>query len=152
MFRRSGRARRAVGPVFFFRCVSHASFLLNASGANPPRRLRIDTLVRAIYRELMDEYEALAQAAVAALQAAAQPKWTDVLVAAGSVGGLVVGLLQCGLISIGLRRMGEAAADRKAQHDETMATLHETSAASQRQHEESMVALKTLIERTAPRP
>ena len=99
----------------------------------------------------MDEYEALAQAAVAALQAEAQPKWTDVLVAVGSVGELVVGLLQCGLIHIGLRRMGEAAEDRKAQHDETMATLHETSAAAQRQHEESMVALKTLIERTAPR-
>ena len=100
----------------------------------------------------MDEYEALAHAAVAALQAAAQPKWTDVLVAAGSVGGLVVGLLQCGLIYIGLHRMGEAAADRKAQHDESMATLHETSAAARRQHEESMVVLKTLIERTAPRP
>ncbi len=89
----------------------------------------------------MDEYEALAQAAVAALQAAAQPKWTDVLAAVGGVG---VGLLQCGLIYIGLHRMGEAAADRKAQHDETMVAL-------QHQHEESMVALKTLIERTAPR-
>ncbi len=97
----------------------------------------------------MDEYEALAHAAVAALQAAAQPKWTDVLAAVGGVG---VGLLQCGLIYIGLHRMGEAAADRKAQHDESMATLHETSAAARRQHEESMVALKTLIERTAPQP
>ena len=138
--------------MLFFRCVSPSSFLLSSSGADPPRRLRIDTPTGAIYREGMDEYEALAQAAVAALQAATQPKWTDVLVAAGSVGGLVVGLLQCGLIYIGLHRMGEAAADRKAQHDESMATLHETSAAARRQHEESMVALKTLIERTAPRP
>ncbi len=119
---------------------------------------RIDTPGGAIYRESMDEYEALARAAVSALQAAAQPTWTDVLVAASSVGGLVVGLLQCGLIYIGLRRMGEAAADRRAQHEETMATLHETSAAARRQHEETMatheetmVALKTLIERTAPR-
>ncbi len=89
----------------------------------------------------MDEYEAVAHAAVAALQAATQPKWTDVLAAVGGVG---VGLLQCGLIDIGLRRMGEATADRKAQHEETMTAL-------QHQHEESMVALKTLIERTAPR-
>ena len=100
----------------------------------------------------MDEYEALARAAVAALQAANHPKWTDVLVAVGAVGGLGVGLLQCGLIYIGLRRMGEATADRGAQHEETMATLHEASAAARRQHEETMVALKALIERTAPRP
>ncbi|WP_420431286.1 hypothetical protein [Candidatus Poriferisocius sp.] len=99
----------------------------------------------------MDGYEALAHTAVAALQAATQPKWTDVLVAAGSVGWLVVGLLQCGLIYIGLRRMGEATADRRAQHEESMATLHESSRAARRQHEESMIALKTLIERTAPR-
>jgi len=53
-------------------------------------------------------------------------------------------VVQCGLIYIGLRRMGEAADDRRAQHEETMTAL-------QHQHEESMVALKTLIERTAPR-
>ncbi len=89
----------------------------------------------------MGEYEASAQAAVVALQAANQPLWTDVLTAVGGVG---VRLLQCGLIYVGLRRMGEAAADRKAQHEETMTAL-------QHQHEESMIALKTLIERTAPR-
>ncbi len=33
-----------------------------------------------------------------------------------------------------------------------MATLHEASAAARRQHEETMVALKALIKRTAPRP
>ena len=95
----------------------------------------------------MEEYEAVARAAGAALQAANQPKWTDVLAAVGGVG---VGLLQCGLIYIGLRRLGESAADRKAQHEETMAALHAASTAAQPQHEESMGALKTLIERTAP--
>ncbi len=42
---------------------------------------RIDTPAGALYREGMEEYEALARAAVAALQAANQPKWTDVLAA-----------------------------------------------------------------------
>ena len=56
---------------------------------------------------------------------------------------LVIGGLQCGLIYIGLRRMGEASAERKAQHDETMTVL-------QNQHTENMVALRTLIERSAP--
>ena len=56
---------------------------------------------------------------------------------------LVVGGLQCGLIYVGLRRMGEASAERKAQHDETMTVL-------QNQHTENMVALRTLIERSAP--
>ncbi len=53
---------------------------------------------------------------------------------------LVIGLAQCGLISVGLRRMGEASAERKAQHDENMA-----------QHAASMTALTELIRRTAPR-
>ena len=56
---------------------------------------------------------------------------------------LVIGGLQCGLIYVGLRRMGEASAERKAQHDETMTVL-------QNQHTENMVALRTLIERSAP--
>ena len=56
---------------------------------------------------------------------------------------LVIGGLQCGLIDVGLRRMGEASAERKAQHDETMTVL-------QNQHTENMVALRTLIERSAP--
>ncbi len=55
----------------------------------------------------------------------------------------VVGGLQCGLIDVGLRRMGEASDERKAQHDETMTVL-------QNQHTENMVALRTLIERSAP--
>ena len=53
---------------------------------------------------------------------------------------LVIGLAQCGLIYVGLRRMGEASAERKAQHDENMAA-----------HEASMTALTELIRRTAPR-
>ena len=56
----------------------------------------------------------------------------------------VIGLAQCGLIYVGLRRMGEASAERKAQHDETMTAL-------KTQHEASMTALTELIRRTAPR-
>ncbi len=56
---------------------------------------------------------------------------------------LVIGGLQCGLIDVGLRRMGEASAERKAQHDETMTAL-------KTQHEASMTALTELIRRTAP--
>ena len=58
---------------------------------------------------------------------------------------LVVGGLQCGLIYIGLRRMGEASAERKDQHAETMTAL-------ETRHEVSMTALTELIRRTAPRP
>ena len=58
---------------------------------------------------------------------------------------LVIGGLQCGLIYVGLRRMGEASAERKAQHDETMTALTA-------QHEASMTALTELIRRTAPHP
>ena len=58
---------------------------------------------------------------------------------------LVIGGLQCGLIYVGLRRIGEASAERKAQHDETMTAM-------KTQREESMTALTELIRRTAPRP
>ena len=58
---------------------------------------------------------------------------------------LVIGGLQCGLIYVGLQRMGEASAERKAQHDETMTAM-------KTQREESMTALTELIRRTAPRP
>ena len=57
---------------------------------------------------------------------------------------LVIGGLQCGLIYVGLRRMGEASAERKDQHAETMTAL-------KTQHEASMTALTELIRRTAPR-
>lgn len=36
---------------------------------------------------------------------------------------LVIGGAQCGLIYVGLRYMGEAAADRRSQHEETMTVL-----------------------------
>ena len=68
---------------------------------------------------------------------------------------LIIGGFQCGLIYVGLRRMGEASAERKAQHTESMTamqTQHEESmTVMQTQHEESMTALKELIRRTAPR-
>ena len=72
--------------------------------------------------------------AVAALQAMASlsPAWTEVVVA---VGGIIVGAIQCLLIAIGLRRMGQAADDRKRQHDETMRRM-------ENQHHEAMTALK----------
>ena len=66
---------------------------------------------------------------------------TATYVQAGIAG--VIGGLQCGLIHVGLRRMGEASAERTAQHDETMQVL-------QNQHTENMVALRTLIERSTP--
>ena len=63
----------------------------------------------------------------------------------------VIGLLQCGLIYVGLRRMGEASAERKAQHDETMTALKTQHEVSMAAHEASMTALTELIRRTAPR-
>ncbi len=75
---------------------------------------------------------------------------------------LIIGGFQCGLIYVGLRRMGEASAERKAQHEETMTVMQaqhaETMTVMQTRHaenmaahEESMTALKELIRRTAPR-
>ena len=55
------------------------------------------------------------------------------------VAGLV-GLVQCLLIAYGLRLMNRGNADRQRQTDLT-----------EKRHEESMLALRALIERTAPR-
>ncbi len=55
------------------------------------------------------------------------------------VAGLV-GLVQCVLIAYGLRLMQRSNADRQRQTD-----------LAEKRHEESMLALRTLIERTAPR-
>lgn len=77
----------------------------------------------------MDEYRTLAVAAVNALQAANHPKWTEVVAAA-------VGLAQCGLIAWGIWIMKRSSEFRDLAHE--------------RRHQESMTALKTLIERTAP--
>ena len=86
-----------------------------------------------------------AQRAATALEALAapQPHWTAAL---GSVGGLAIGLVQCGLIYVGLRRMGQASEERKAQHQESMQTVQtqhqETLQTMQTQHQESMIALQ----------
>ncbi len=89
----------------------------------------------------MTDYEtaslALQQASVEIGRASVWATYVQAAVA------LVVGGLQCGLIYVGLQRMGEASAERKAQHEETMQAL-------QNQHTENMVALRTLIERSAP--
>ena len=86
--------------------------------------------------------------AVAVLQALVAPNWVD-------IGGLIIGLAQCGLIYYGLRLMSQGSTERTAQltaqHGETMTLMkvqHEENMAS---HEETMTALKELIRRTAPR-
>ena len=76
----------------------------------------------------MTGYEELAMRAVLALEAANQPNWVE-------IGGLVVGLVQCGLIYVGLKRMGESSAERKAQHEAAMQTMKD-------QHVENMTVLK----------
>lgn len=78
--------------------------------------------------------------AVAVLQALVAPSWVD-------IGGLIIGLAQCGLIYYGLRLMSQGSSERTAQltaqHEETMTAL-------KAQHEETMTVLKELIHRTAP--
>ena len=63
--------------------------------------------------------------------------------------GFLIGVVQCALIFVGLRRMGQASDERKGQHEETvqaMRTQHEeTMRALEVQHE----ALRELIARTA---
>ena len=85
--------------------------------------------------------EELALRAVLALESMAAPNWVD-------IGGLVIGLAQCGLIYYGLRLMSQGSTERTAQltaqHEETMTAM-------KTQHEESMAALTELIRRTAPR-
>ena len=80
--------------------------------------------------------------AVSVLQTLVAPSWVD-------IGGLVIGLAQCGLIYYGLRLMSQGSSERTAQltaqHEETMTALTA-------QHEETMTVLKELISRTAPRP
>lgn len=59
--------------------------------------------------------------------------------AQAGVAGLV-GLVQCVLIAYGLQMMQRSNADRQRQTD-----------LAEKRHEESMLALRALIERTAPR-
>ncbi len=84
----------------------------------------------------------LAQRAVTALEtmAAPQPNWTEVL---GSVGGLAIGLIQYGLIYVGLRRMGQASEERKTQHAETMAALQQQGEERKTQHAEAAQTMQT---------
>ena len=58
----------------------------------------------------MDEYHALAVAAVESLQLANQPKWTEIVAAS-------VGVAQCGLIAWGLWLMQKAGQRRDRQLD-----------------------------------
>jgi hypothetical protein len=55
----------------------------------------------------MDEYQALAVAAVEALQAANQPKWTEMV-------GAFIGIAQCGLIAWGISLMNKSNESRAA--------------------------------------
>ena len=75
--------------------------------------------------------------AVAALQAMAHPAptWTD-------IAGIGVGLIQALLIWVGLHRMGQAAEDRKNQHEETMSHMEAAAEDRKNQHEEAMQALQ----------
>ena len=75
--------------------------------------------------------------AVAVLQTLVAPNWVD-------IGGLVIGLAQCGLIYYGLRLMSQGSTERTAQ----LTAQHEENMAA---HEETMTALTELIRRTAPR-
>ncbi len=70
--------------------------------------------------------------------------------------GFVIGVVQCGLIYVGLRRMGQASEERKSQHEETMEAMQAQREETRSQHEETMralevqhEALRALITRTA---
>ena len=78
------------------------------------------------------EFFQLAQAAVAALQAANQPNWAEV---AALFVSAVVGVGQIGLIAWGLRRMGIASEERNRQLDQQAETLGQIGQALDRQGE-----------------
>ena len=72
--------------------------------------------------------------------------------------GFVIGVVQCGLIYVGLRRMGQASDERKSQHEETMEAMQaqREREETRTQHQETMralevqhEALRELITRTA---
>ena len=63
----------------------------------------------------MTEYEALATAAVKALEAASTPTWTDIF---GAIGAIGVGLLQAGLICTAFNSMADTAKLRDKQLDQ----------------------------------
>ena len=70
--------------------------------------------------------------------------------------GFVIGVVQCGLIYVGLRHMGQASDERKSQHEETMEAMQAQREETRTQHRETMralevqhEALRELITRTA---
>lgn len=87
----------------------------------------------------MDPYLELAQAAVAALRAANQPHWADILAA---IGGVSVGIAQCGLIAWGIRVMKHSNDSREAT---TELMLQQAKAL-----ERMGAGIERLLERTAP--
>jgi len=86
----------------------------------------------------MDEYHALAVAAVEALQLATRPKWTEIVAA-------IVGVAQCGLIAWGLLLMREAGQRRDRQLDRQDQLFDELLASSRLQR----VGMEELLRRTA---
>ena len=67
--------------------------------------------------------------------------------------GFLIGVVQCVLIYVGLRRMGQASDEWKGQHEETMEAMRTRHEETRRdldvQHEATMHALRELIARTA---
>jgi hypothetical protein len=93
--------------------------------------------------------EELALRAVLALESMAAPNWVD-------IGGLIIGLAQCGLIYYVLRLMSQGSTERTTQltarHEETMTAMKTQHEETMTAHEASMTALTELIRRTAPHP
>ena len=97
----------------------------------------------------MDEYQALAVAAVAALQAANQPTWTEV---ASVVTAAVVGLAQCGLIGYGLWMMRQTGERRDRQLDRQEKALEDIGAGIREQSagiRAAVAGIERLLERRA---
>ncbi len=94
----------------------------------------------------MDGYEALALRAVIALEAADTLTWTDIIIAVGSIGGIIIGFAQCYLIYMGLQRM-EATGRRRDQQLEQQGNILAEIGAGLR---ETGAGIKEVLERTAP--
>ena len=90
----------------------------------------------------MTDYEtatlAISQATLAIGQESLRvSSWQSVAVFAQAVVTLVIGGIQCGLIYVGLRRLGEASVERKAQHEETMQVLQNQRDQDSKNHEQA---------------
>ena len=100
-------------------------------------------------RQAMDEYQGLAVAAVQALQAANQPKWTEV---ASVVITALVGLAQCGLIGYGLWLMRQTGERRDRQLDRQEQALEDIGAGIREQSagiRAAVAGIERLLERRA---